>query len=524
MTRRNVEAFLTRLWQLEDLLVANGFPPMPTWWRREIARFYRSGKRRWVVSKGRRVYASTCIAPRLGTAEMLFGEHPWLTGTPPLVYAFLSVARDEASKRLRGVSAILDMIGEPYAVKGDSIELLNRPAIFTIVTANFRTSVGDTVAFAWLDELSRWRDSETGANPAGLLVGSLAPALATLPDAKMFLVSSPLSKDDYHARAFSQGETDAQCVSHGSTWEINPTLTEQQTHEIEPDLKIWRREYAAIPQDGASSAFDREHVLRCVRTLPAGTQYWPPIGVLDSAAGKRAGADAMTWGCVANALLPAPDPYLYHAVPRRNHCRINGVDVVIDDPTEKVSDHVRDSNGAPVRNPEAEKPRTPILVMRAIDSISGVFSSELDSGRLWDRIGRFYRQNGVTKAFGDPYIAPMAKKELRRWGVSFEELRWTNESKARAVYRLRQLMADGDGALVLPNHEKLINECLAFQERVSPSGVVTFNARGAGKDDHCDLLLNAVLAEYERQLPGSQLHSPRTRHEQQLTGSSELIY
>lgn len=522
MTRRDVEAFLQRLWQLEDSLVASGFPPMPAWWRAEISRFYRAGKRRWVIRKGRRVFASTCVAPRLAVAEMLYGQHPHLPGTPPLTYAFVSVKLDEAAKRLRGIKAILDVLGEPYAERGDTIELKSRSAIFAVVAANFRTNVGDTVAYAWLDEVSRWRDSETGANPASEVVGSLAPALATLPDAKLILVSSPLSKDDYHAKCFDQGETDAQCVSFGATWEINTSLTEQQTHELEPDHKTWRREYAGIPAEGASPAFEREHVLRCMRKLPENTQWWPPIGVLDSAAGKSAKSDSMAWGVLANALPPAPEPWLRGWVPRRNHVVIDGREMVIDDPYEVVSDYLRDANGHPVPNPEASKVRTPVLVMKAIDSASGVFAEELNSGRLWDRIGQDFRWRGVTQVFGDSYIGPMAKRELRRYGITYNELRWTNESKARAVYRLRQLMADG--ALVLPNHEKLIGECLAYQERIAPSGSVTFNARGAGHDDHVALLLNACLADYETRLPGSTLHVERRRHEQPLTGGSELIY
>ena len=124
--RRDVDAFLARLWDLEATLVANGFPAMPEWWRKEITRFYRSGKRRWVVRKGRRVFASTCIAPRLACAEMLYGQHQHLPGTPPHTYAFLSVKRGEASSRLRGVRAILEVLGEPHDERGESIELRNR--------------------------------------------------------------------------------------------------------------------------------------------------------------------------------------------------------------------------------------------------------------------------------------------------------------------------------------------------------------------------------------------------------------
>ena len=247
--RRDTAAFLRKLWALEDALGAAGFPSMPPWWRATIERFYLSGKRRLVVRKGRRVFASTCLAPRLAVAEMLWGQHPHLHGTPPLVFAFLSVRRDEAAKRLRGVKAILDALGEKYAERGESVELVERPAIFTVVTANNRANVGDTVSFAWLDEVSSWSDDDLGANPAEQVVGRLAPALATLPDAKMCLVSSPLSVNDYHARQFDLGETASQCVARGATWEINPGLSEADTRELEPDERTWRREYGAEPSD-----------------------------------------------------------------------------------------------------------------------------------------------------------------------------------------------------------------------------------------------------------------------------------
>lgn len=86
--RRDAAIFLRRFWKLEERLVAAGMPAMPQWWRDTITRFYRGGKRRLVVRKGRRVFASTCVAPRLAVAEMLFGGHPHQPGTPPLVCIF----------------------------------------------------------------------------------------------------------------------------------------------------------------------------------------------------------------------------------------------------------------------------------------------------------------------------------------------------------------------------------------------------------------------------------------------------
>jgi hypothetical protein len=124
-----------------------------------------------------------------------------------------------------------------------------------VVTASFRTSVGETVAFAWCDEVARWNDDALGANPAAHVIGSLAPALVTLPNAKMYLVSSPWTTSDFHAKQFDLGETAAQCVAFGTTWEINPDISEQETREAEPHHGTWLREYAGIPPDGAASPF-----------------------------------------------------------------------------------------------------------------------------------------------------------------------------------------------------------------------------------------------------------------------------
>ena len=223
---------------------------MPDWWRREVNRFYRSGKQRWVIRKGRQVFASTCVAPRLAVAEMLFGEHVHMPGTPALIYAFLSVQRDESSRRLDGVTAILNVLGVGHAVAGTTVRLRDYPAVFKIITANHRASVGGTCAFAWCDEVSRWNDDKLSKNPAEQVVTSLSPALVTLPDARLFLVSSPLTTKDYHAREFDDGENEGRCVSFGETWVINPTMTEEETHRREPNLRAWTREYAAIPVDG----------------------------------------------------------------------------------------------------------------------------------------------------------------------------------------------------------------------------------------------------------------------------------
>lgn len=507
MKRRDQAAFLDRLWRLEAALVDAGFPAMPQWWRDTITRFYLSGKRRLIVRKGRRVFASTCVAPRLAVAEMLFGGHQHLPGTPPNMYVFLSVKRGEAAKRLRGITAILDVVGEKYTQAGETVELDAHPAIFAVMTANFRTNVGDTVAFAWCDEVARWRDDAALANPAEQVIGSLSPALATLPDAPMFLVSSPLGFEDYHAAAFDRGETEGQCVAFGATWTINPTLTRAACEAMEPDPKLFAREYAAIPQATSSPAFNAEHWLACFREVPKGCKYHQALGVLDSAAGKSARSDQMTWATLQYAIPPAVPEYLFGQVP----ATVYSGDTLVTDHTDTTFGVLCDDDGQPLRNPEANNARTPLLVMSGVDSVGGMFQGGLVSGELWTRIGRFFSQFNVSRLVADSYGVAMTKKELLPFGVQVTGVDWKNADKSRAVYRLRALMADG--ALILPQHEKLKAEGLAFTERILASGAVKFDARGSGKDDHVDLLINAILGEEMRLLPGSNMHAPNYRHE-----------
>lgn len=298
----NVDRFLAYLDCLDALLVTrHGFKPMLPWWRDTIERFYRSGKRRLVVRKGRRVYASTQVAPRLAVCEMLAGEHEHIKGSPPLTYAFVSVKRAEAANRLLGVKAILDAIGVPCSTVGQTIVLKNRPAVFEVVTASHKTNVGGTIAFAWLDEVSRWSDDDLGANPAELVVTSLAPALQTLPNAKMFLVSSPLTVDDFHARQYDLGETAAQCTAFGATWDIRPDFSQADALKEEPDQRTMMREYGAIPSTTITKNWFGEAIDRAiVDKIPMPPVYVRPLFAIDPAFDGDTSPDLFGWACATH--------------------------------------------------------------------------------------------------------------------------------------------------------------------------------------------------------------------------------
>jgi hypothetical protein len=48
---------------------------------------------------------------------------------------------------------------------------------------------------------------------------------------------------------------------------------------------------------------------------------------------------------------------------------------------------------------------------------------------------------------------------------------------------------------VLAKHDKMRKEMLAFEERVTPNGALTYGARGGKNDDYVALLITAAMAD-----------------------------
>jgi hypothetical protein len=230
---------------LDRALVAKGFPPTSPWWLATIERFLLTGKRQLVVRAGRRAGKSSTMA-RLAVCTALYGEHVVPPGDIGIV-AFISTTRDEAAQRLRTIEAILDALRIKRVPIENGCELPGRRVGFKVFACSVASVSGFTGIACIADEVAKWRDSDTGANPAREVLAAARPTMATQPNARMFLISSPLATLDLHHDTFEQGSTDFQEVAHAETWVANPTLTEADTHALEPDHATWSREYAAIP-------------------------------------------------------------------------------------------------------------------------------------------------------------------------------------------------------------------------------------------------------------------------------------
>ena len=256
-----------KLMELDAKLVAKGFPPMSDWWQERLKAFYQSGKRRLVLRVGRRGGKSSTLS-RLAVVEVLYGTHKVPPGDVGY-FAIISTTKEEAGARLVTIRAILDAIGVGYSPVDAGLVIHGRNLGFKVYAATIAGVSGFTAVGFLADELAKWRDRETGANPATEVLRSLGPTMATQPSAKAILSSSPFSTIDAHAEAYDRGDTDGQMVAMAPTWVANPTITEADTKDLEPDEPTRLREYGAIPlSSGTQYWFDAEAIKACLRDYP----------------------------------------------------------------------------------------------------------------------------------------------------------------------------------------------------------------------------------------------------------------
>jgi len=167
---------------------------------------------------------------------------------------------------------------------------------FEVMSCSFRSIRGRTLICAILDESSFWRID--GANPDGEILAALRPGLATIPNSKLIVISSPYSRtgilhdhyQDYH------GKDDPDIlVWQAETRLMNPTIPQSLIdREMQKDPSAARAEWLAEWRDDIESFLTAEAIDACV--VP-GRRQLPPqdfvnyAAFVDPSGGRR---DAMT--------------------------------------------------------------------------------------------------------------------------------------------------------------------------------------------------------------------------------------
>jgi hypothetical protein len=447
-----MSATFETLLRIDAALVTAGHPPLTDWWKTQLERFYDSRADSLIPRVGRGGVKSNTLC-KVSLNETLCGDWQVPPGEVHL-WAHVSATKEEAAQRLNFIERCLIDLRVAYERAGDQIVLKDQSRGWRVFACQIGAVSGFRCFGFSADELAKWRSADKFSNPASEVCASMSAMLVTHPGARRLLVSSPVSFTDYHAKRFELGDTDSQLVCQAPTWIANPSVTEAQTHLLEPDDRVWRREYLAVPQLAALAAFDTDAVNRAFAWNIEPARTGIRIGVIDASSGRK---DSWTFGI----------------------CGWREVD---------------------------GKKR---MVFDKVGGFKGAFWQQLSGDAVVAAVADEFNAEGISRVHADQRESLMLRAAFKRHGLRFFEHPWTASNKERGVATLRRWLADG--LLILPSNVDLRDELLSFEEKSTQSGGFSFGARGDGHDDFVSLLITAAIADAERALPGSPLHKMRMR-------------
>ncbi len=480
------ELVLARFAALVAALLANAWPVASPWWTATFTRFLRAGVRQLVARVGRRGGKSSfaCIfAVAFALVYMTLGLVP--PGDTGWV-VFISVNIAEAGQRLRTIAKILTVVGVLHSVEGDTILLTGSNIGFRVQASTIASVSGWTTILVVADEVAKMRDAATGANPAAEVLAALRPTLATQPLGRIMLLSSPLGVEDAHAVAFDLGDNDFQVTAFAESWVANESLTEAQCRELEPDSRLFDREYGARPGQLVAATFGEHLIVPCFEPPPY--RYAPmsrPI-VLSDPSGLK-GRDRWTAATAQWCQRVVTDEEKLEWVVKKDQ-RGNPI------PGERVPK--RDEHGGLVLAKLDAMPQ-PFLLVSRLGSWANAFSSSVSGSHVCMCLATTARSIGAVGVVVDQYASVLVESELARHGAPYRSFSHTNTSKSEGVVWITRLMREGRLKILdeanPANVESFRSELRSFQTKLG-NGIERFEAKSGRHDDWPALLLLAHRA------------------------------
>jgi hypothetical protein len=314
------------------------------------------------------------------------------------------------------------------AWRADEIELRNGINIL-VKTSDYRAIRGPTVVCCIADEVAFW-DSQ-GVSPDKEIFAALRPSMATIPEAKLLVISSPYAKAgvlfEMHKKYFGQPDQNV-LVWQAETRVMNSTITQEFINqEIERDPDAARSEWFAQFREDVEAAFSLESIEQCVvagRTdlLPA--QAINYAAFVDPSGGRR---DQFTV-CVAHR---------------------KGEIAIID-------------------------------LVRA-------WAPPFDPSEVTKECSDVLKPYRIRNVIGDNYGGEWPKEQFRKHGISYEL-----SEKNRSQLYLNLIPALNSKRIELPDQRKLIDELRRLERRRGRSGKDTVDHPAYGSDDLANAVAGAV--------------------------------
>jgi hypothetical protein len=240
--------------QIDDALFDAKWPRISPWWWNVVDTVYASMVRNIVVRGGRRGGKSSTLCGKIAVHEVLSDQHVIPPGDVGY-FAILSADKDQAKERLETCHEALKALGIAHRKTATEITLTDRNVGIKAFAATLQAVVSFTCIGFLADEMARWRDKDTGENPAKQIITSLRATMLTQPHARGWYVSAPWSTLDEHHRMVMEGTNESQLVFVGTTPEMNPTVTDAMIRALEPDEPSRLREYYVQPMSSDETKF-----------------------------------------------------------------------------------------------------------------------------------------------------------------------------------------------------------------------------------------------------------------------------
>lgn len=429
-----MSATLQTLLTLDRELVARDFRPLTPWWAAEAERFYASGARNWIARVGRSGTKSTTLV-KIAMNETLFGD--W--DVPPGELHFMPIVSenmDEARNRLRLIASMLERLGINHHPTANMVELEDVPLGFKVFACRIGGVSGFRAFGRCADEVAKWEDE--GADPSQEVWSSMAAMTAPHKQARSLAFSSPWAEYGLHHELVTLGDTDTQIVSIAPTWIANPEISEEDTHLLEPNPRIWRREYAAIPQSDVASVFEAELVDLAMRSQRGDYQTESsPVLIIDASRGG--------------------DPWAYGFA----------------------------------RWSWRHGPKLRVFEIGQVPD-----AKDTEASVVW--LAAKAKELGVTQCVGDQYEAGALSVLFARAGLAFQYVTWGMNTKRNAVDRIDRWLRDG--TLELVADPVLRTQLLQYSEKLLRSGGARYEGSGQ-HDDRAQVLLTLAMADVARMVP-----------------------
>jgi hypothetical protein len=366
----------------------------------------------------------------------LFGYRKRLQRGERGVVQILAVDRDQARVCFNYAKAFFEqpmlaaLLAKPPTA--DTIELTN--SISIEITTNDRRRVrGRTVVCAILDEVCHWRD-EASVSPDEDVYQSIKPAMATVPGAQLFAISSVYARRGLGWRKFNQshGKPGSVLVAKAPTWVVNPLLPR--------DCKVIADEYEKDPAWAAGEY---------------GSEWRDDIESYITLDAVRAGIVSDVRECL----------------PERRNRYVAFVDA--------AGGAGQDSYTLAIAHREGDT-----VILDCLREARPPFSPEVVTEEYADLVKK-YR---ITKVWGDHFGGEMPRELWRRHGLNYERA-----SKSKSELYIDFLPLLNSGACDLLDHDRLINQLVALERQRTRGGRDRIDHPRGAHDDLANVAAGAIV-------------------------------